>query len=273
MNAKTFRRISLACLAVLMAVVVGGVSVAAEDLDAVRAQVERTLPLHTLQGIVAGELGFRRALTPREFIYNTRVDGVVLLASTKTVATGMLVSDAGDIITNDHIVQHAQRVGGHDWIAVWFRSSTAGPHAIALGNFMLARVVQREPRHDLARLRLAQTRPQTATVIPLGSAMPSVGTKVFTIGHPGSAGWKLGEGTVANIRPSYQWHYADGVTRNATAIQLAADITTGNSGGPLFDDRGAMVGVVVGSAVRTQGVGFAVAVQHVRDLLSATAGP
>src|SRR6185503_6154832 len=97
----------------------------AEELDAVRVEVERALPQQALVSIaVPPPLVFRRSLTPVDLIYNQRVDGVVLLASTKSVATGVLVSGSGDIITNDHIVQHAQRVGADDWIAVWFRPSS-----------------------------------------------------------------------------------------------------------------------------------------------------
>jgi S1-C subfamily serine protease len=243
----------------------------AEELDAVRVEVERALPQQALVSIaVPPPLVFRRSLTPVDLIYNQRVDGVVLLASTKSVATGVLVSGSGDIITNDHIVQHAQRVGADDWIAVWFRPSSPS-QAAPLGSFLLAQVVRREPGRDLARLRLAQPPPGTAIPIPLGTVTPAVGKKVFTIGHPGSKAWKFGEGTVSEIRTNYQWRYPDGVPREATAIRMEADIATGNSGGPLFDERGVMVGVVVGSATQQQGVGFAVAIQHVHDLLKATA--
>ena len=272
MSAMGFRQLALACvMAGAIVLTWGRLCVAADDLDAVRAEVERALPQQALAGIaVPPPLIFRRSLTPVDLIYNQRVDGVVLLASTKSVATGVLVSETGDIITNDHIVQHAQRVGADDWIAVWFRPSSPS-QATPLGNFLLARVVQREPGRDLARLRLAQAAPGTAMPIPLGTVMPAVGNKVFTIGHPGNKGWTFGRGTVSEIRPDYQWRYADGVPRKATAIQMEAEIATGNSGGPLFDERGVMVGVVVGSATGQQGVGFAVAVQHVHDLLKATA--
>jgi S1-C subfamily serine protease len=257
-----------AFLALVLAALVA--PVAAEDLDAVHEAVERALPREALEAIGApAPLVLRRALTPRDTIYNQRVDGVVLLASTRTVATGVLVSEAGDIVTSDHIVQYAHRAGGDDWIAVWFRPAIPTAPAMALPSFLLARVVQRDARRDLARLRLAQPTPESASVIPLGTAIPAAGKKVFTIGHPKNAGWTFGEGTVAEIRPDYQWRYDDGVARTATAIQLAAPIATGSSGGPLFDDRGAMIGVVVGAALDTPGVGFAVAVQHVRDLLKA----
>ena len=274
MSAIGFRRLALAfVMAGALVLTWGHLCVAADNLDAVRAEVERALPPELAGIAVPPPLIFRRSLTPVDLIYNQRVDGVVLLASTKSVATGVLVSGSGDIITNDHIVQHARRSGADDWIAVWFRPSSPS-QAAPLGSFLLARVVQREPGRDLARLRLAQPPPESAMPLPLGTVMPAVGKKVFTIGHPRNTGWKFGEGTVSVIRQDYEWRYNDGVVRKATAIEVSPDlqITTGNSGGPLFDDRGAMVGVVVGSATGQQGAGFAVAIQHVHDLLKATAG-
>lgn len=274
MSAWTLRSLACAVAAVVLAGIAPGAP--AEDLEAVRVEVERTLPQQMLGSIVVPrELTVRSVPTLKPAsIYARHVDGVVLLASTKTIATGVLISKEGDIITNDHIVEHAQVVGGERWIAVWFRPPGPLSQRAGLGSFLLARVVQREPLRDLARLRLAQDVPDTATVIDLpdpGTARPVLpGGKVVTIGHPGSMGWRLAEGTVSSIRPNYQWTYADGVPRNATAIEMSTPITTGNSGGPLFDEKGAMVGIVAGSAVQ-QGAGFAVAVQHVHDLMKVAA--
>ena len=62
--------------------------------------------------------------------------------------------------------------------------------------------------------------------------------------------------------------YPDGILRRVTAIQTQAPVKPGDSGGPLLDEAGAVVGIVVGSATDTDGVYFAVAVQHVPELLS-----
>ena len=239
----------------------------ADDLMPVRAELERALPREALeQFFAATPLVFRGAPPRGSAVYRDRVNGVVLLASTKTVGTGVLVSDDGDIITNDHIVHAAHRARGDEWVAVWFKPAP-GERADK-ERFHLARVVQRNSRRDLAHLRLAQAPPVTATVVPLASLVPAVGQEVFTIGHPKTYAWSFTQGIVSQIRPNYQWQYADGVPRTATAIQTQAPIKPGNSGGPLLDEQGAMVGVVVGSAVETEGVYFAVAVQHVRELLT-----
>lgn len=244
----------------------------AADLTTVRAELERALPRETLERVFASPPLVFRSVPPRaSAVYRDRVKGVVLLASTKGVGTGVVVSGEGDIVTSDHIVRAAHRAAGEEWVAVWFKPAD-GARADT-GGFLLARVVQRAARRDLARLRLAQGMPGTAGVVPLARLVPDVGQEVFTIGHPRTYPWSFGQGIVAQIRPDYQWRYDDGVPRSATAIQTQAPINPGNSGGPLLDEHGAMVGVVVGTAVAAQGVTFAVAVEHVRELLSPVTVP
>ena len=238
-----------------------------DDLAPVRTGLESALPQQALERFFAEPpLVFRGAVERGSAVYRERVNGVVLLATATAVATGVVVSTDGDIVTNDHIAREAYRARGEAWVAVWFKPPP-GVRADK-GNFLLARVAQSDPGHDLARLRLAQTVPASATVVPLAIAVPDVGQDVFTIGHPKTHAWSFTRGVVSQVRPDYRWRYGVGVQRTATAIQTQVPINPGNSGGPLLNDAGAMVGVVVGSATETHGVSFAVAVQHVRELLT-----
>jgi S1-C subfamily serine protease len=242
-----------------------GLSASADELTPVRVDVERALPDQALDPLFARpELIFRGVPARGPVVYRERVNGVVLIAATKAIGTGVVVSAQGDIVTNEHVVRDAHRAQGSEWIAVWFKP----PNGVrpAKNQFFLARVVQRNQRRDLAHIRLAQAMPATASVIPLG-VMPDVGQEVFTIGHPKTFLWSFTQGVVSQIRPDYQWRYDDGVARSATAIQTQAAVEPGVSGAPLLDDKGAVVGIVVGSAAEAQGVYFAVSVQHVRELL------
>jgi S1-C subfamily serine protease len=239
----------------------------ADDLKPVRIDLERTLPEQALERVFAGPPLVFRGVPPRApAVYRERVNGVVLIASTNTVGTGVVVSEHGDIITNEHIVRSAHKARGDEWVAVWFKPSDGV--RLAKSNFLLAKVLQRSERRDLAHIQLAQLMPQTATVIPLASVLPNVGQDVFTIGHPKAYLWSFSQGVVSQIRPDYEWKYRDGILRSATTIQTQAPVNPGDSGGPLLDEEGAVVGIVVGSATETEGVYFAVAVQHVRELLS-----
>ena len=255
-----FLRITLGlfCAAVLPA--------SADDLGAVRVDLERTIPEQALEHFFAAPALVFRGVPPRaSVVYRERVNGVVLIASTNTVGTGVVVSEHGDIITTEHIVRDAHKARGEEWVAVWFKPPD-GVRPVK-SNFLLAKVLQRSERRDLAHLQLAQLMPQSATVVPLASVMPRVGQDVFAIGHPKAYLWSFGQGVVSQIRPDYEWRYQDGIPRSATAIQTQAPINPGDSGGPLLNAEGAVVGIVVGSASDTDGVSFAVAVQHLREVL------
>jgi S1-C subfamily serine protease len=238
----------------------------ADDLGPIRVDVERALPEDALDRVLASPpLVFRGAPRRGSLVYRERVNGVVLIASTNTVGTGVVVSEQGDIITNEHVIRDAYKARGDEWVAVWFKPSNGVRPAKS--DFLLARILQRNQRRDLAHIQLTQLMPQTAVVIPLASAMPSIGQEVFTIGHPKTYLWSFSQGIVSQIRPNYEWKYPDGILRSATAIQTQAPINPGDSGGPLLDDAGAVVGIVVGSASETDSVYFAVSAQHVRELL------
>ena len=53
----------------------------------------------------------------------------------------------------------------------------------------------------------------------------------------------------------------------STTIQTRAPVNRGDSGGPLLNHEGAVVGIMVGSAIETDSVSLAVSVQHVREVL------
>lgn len=238
----------------------------ADDLKPVRVDLERALPGEALERLFTSVPLIFRGVPPRgSAVYRERVNGVVLIASTNTVGTGVVVSGQGDIITNEHIVRDAHTARGDEWVAVWFKPSNGARPAKS--NFFLARIRQKNQRRDLAHVQLAQQMPANAAVIPLASLMPNVGQEVFTIGHPKTYLWSFSQGVVSQIRPDYEWRYRDGIPRSATAIQTQAPFNPGNSGGPLLNDEGAVVGIVIGSATEAEGVYFAVSVQHVRELL------
>jgi S1-C subfamily serine protease len=238
----------------------------ADDLQPVRIDVERTLPEQLFERFAASSpLVFRGGPRRGSSVYRDRVNGVVLISSTDTVGTGVVVSERGDIVTNEHIVRASHKARGDEWVAVWFKPSSGAPPSKS--DFLLARVLRKNQRRDLAHIQLAQLMPQTATVVPMASLMPNVGQEVFAIGHPKTYLWSFSQGVVSQIRPDYEWTYRDGIPRSATTIQTQAPVNPGNSGGPLLNDEGAMVGIVVGSATEADSVSFAVSVQHVRELL------
>jgi hypothetical protein len=86
---------------------------AADDLASVHLELRRTLPREALERFLASPpLVFRNVPPRASVIYRERAGGVVLLASTSTIGTGVLVSAHGDLVTSEHVVQAPHRVRG-----------------------------------------------------------------------------------------------------------------------------------------------------------------
>lgn len=85
------------------------------------------------------------------------------------------------------------------------------------------------------------------------------GDKVYTVGNPSGFRHTVTAGIVSGYR-QYQ--------QKTTMIQTDAPINPGNSGGPLIDNQGRVLGVNTMILKNTQGIGFAIAIQHVWDEFS-----
>jgi S1-C subfamily serine protease len=113
---------------------------------------------------------------------------------------------------------------------------------------------------DLALLSL-QGRPSPAVRPVKPNFTPlSQGDTVYTVGSP----YGLRQTVTSGIISGYRGY------RNGTVIQTDAPINPGNSGGPLVDKEGRVLGVNTLIVADTQGIGFAIAIQHVWDEFSSS---
>src|SRR5207249_2207688 len=157
--------------------------------------------------------------------------------------SGSIIDQEGDILTNNHVIEGAQKV------AVSFGGQK---------NYA-ARVVGRDPDNDLAVIRLVETPREPLTIIPLGNSDKlAVGQKVLAIGNPFGLDRTLTTGVISGLqRPirARNNHPIEG------AIQTDASINPGNSGGPLLDSHGRMIGInsqIESPSGASAGVGFAI---------------
>ena len=164
-------------------------------------------------------------------------------AVSKGAGSGFVWDAQGHVVTNNHVVENAQKV---------LVQLDAGKEPIA------ARVVGRAPEYDLAVVQLLKV-PVTIRPIPLGSSRDlKVGQSVLAIGNPFGLSRTLTTGIISALdRYLPTQDYAE----IAGAIQTDAAINPGNSGGPLLDSAGRLIGV--NSAIRSasgssSGVGFAI---------------
>jgi S1-C subfamily serine protease len=189
------------------------------------------------------------------------VDGVVSIFTTTTVETspfreeeavsegsGFVLDKSGRILTNHHVVEGASK------IHVTFADGTK-VHAKLLGV---------DPLHDLAVIKVSV---KTSTLHPLTlgrSEAARLGDPVIAIGNPFGLERSVSAGIVSGLRR--QITAPNGFTIS-DSIQTDAAINHGNSGGPLLDANGRVIGVnaqIADSGVDANvGVGFAVAINPI----------
>jgi S1-C subfamily serine protease len=102
----------------------------------------------------------------------------------------------------------------------------------------LAQIVARDAEHDLAVLLVPKTL-DSPPCLPVNPSPPAMGERVFTIGYPHIAlqgqAPKFTDGTVSSLT---------GFMDEPSTLQVSVPVQSGNSGGPLLNSRGGVVGVV-----------------------------
>ena len=207
-------------------------------------------------------------------IYQRESPGVVTVISTglsdpggagggggqSGLGSGFVISGKGEIATNAHVVTSGEgaAIRKADEVFVRFKDDNQVP----------AKIVGFDPFSDVALLRIDPAG-LTLRPLPLGSARDlAVGSPVAAIGSPFGEEQSLSVGVISALDRSIQ-----SLTGFATvgAIQTDAAINHGNSGGPLLDGRGRVLGINAQIQTTTgdgSGVGFAVSVDTVKRSLS-----
>jgi serine protease Do len=150
--------------------------------------------------------------------------------------SGFVWDDNGYIVTNFHVIQNASRV------TVTLQDGSAWD----------ATLVGVEPDKDLAVLQIEAPEAQLSPLELGDSALLEVGRKVVAIGNPFGLGGTVTSGIVSAV------HRSSGASRY---IQTDASINRGNSGGPLFDMKGNVIGInnaIFSPTGGNVGIGFAI---------------
>jgi S1-C subfamily serine protease len=171
--------------------------------------------------------------------------------------TGFLFGSQDYIITNYHVVK------GTSEVKVKFTN----------GESINATVVARDTQNDVAILKLTKSPSFQSREMKFGdSSMVRMGDKVFTIGYPHTR--------IMGFKPKYTEGVISAVTGikdNPTVFQTTVPIQPGNSGGPLFNDKGEVVGLTTSSlsllAIESMGaipqsVNYAVKSSFVKNTIS-----
>ncbi|HYZ82276.1 MAG TPA: S1C family serine protease [Solirubrobacteraceae bacterium] len=174
-----------------------------------------------------------------------------------STGAGFLVDRRGDILTNYHIIDGADRSRG---VTVQFEER--GVHS--------ASVVAVDPSDDLAVLRSDMHGVSAVRPLALGdSTTVRVGDPTLTIGNPFGVDRTLTSGIVAALQHEIQ--AADGRTIN-NVIQTDQPVSAGNSGAPLLDADGRVIGInsqmAIGGDQTSQRVAFAIPIDTADSVLS-----
>jgi putative serine protease PepD len=174
--------------------------------------------------------------------------------------SGIVLNREGLIVTNDHVVQ------GADKITV----SLDGEE----GRTRTATVVGEDASLDLAVLRIDAAGLTLHPLTLAGSSSVEIGDPAFAIGNPFGLNWTLTTGIVSALHR--QIKAPDGAAI-ANAIQTDAALNPGNSGGPLLDSAGEVIGInsqiasattSVDGEAGSSGVGFAISSATVSSYLN-----
>ncbi|MCL5994926.1 MAG: trypsin-like peptidase domain-containing protein [Chloroflexi bacterium] len=161
------------------------------------------------------------------------------------VGSGVVIDDSGDILTSLHVVANATD------IQLTFADGTQSS----------ARVMAKQPENDIAVLRASQPPEQ---IVPATLGNPNamrVGDEAFVVGNPFGLYGSMTSGVISGFERSFQPPNSDQKLHGL--IQIDAAVNPGNSGGPLLNRYGQVIGIVTGLVNPTEqnvfiGIGFAV---------------
>ncbi len=153
------------------------------------------------------------------------------------------IAAPGYVITNHHVVS---RIQPGERLRIRFNDKVRTVEKTVV----LDRV---RPAHDLALLR-CDDGCGSRKVLPLGEATSlEVGDEVYAVGSPGGLELSLTKGII-----SQRGRRLD----QLVLLQSDVSVNPGNSGGPLFDKTGRVVGVVVGKLQGAEGIGFIIPIEY-----------
>ena len=184
------------------------------------------------------------------------LDSVVLLVTGSAYCSGVVIDDTGLVATAYHCISNGRRV------KAWVRPEPDAP-ADAEAVTAIGRTVAAEPKDDLALVRIPEL---AGKVQPMAirDVLPRPGEPAFGLGHPfapaaeqseameGMLLWSVTEGIVSAVGPRL--------------IQTDAALNPGNSGGPVVDSEGRIIGIT-SRKLQADNIAFAAGATRLRALV------
>lgn len=176
---------------------------------------------------------------------------VVVVRSPAGLGSGFLINQQGYLVTNFHVIMGQKHIS-----VTRFKKTGAELKRIIHKN---VRIVALDPFHDLAVLQLKGKPDEPFRPIVFSpDEKTSVGEKVFVIGNPLGLERSVTEGVVSHTARNFG---------GRLYLQVDASVNPGNSGGPLFNSKGEVIGVINMGVRSMQGLNFAIPIRHVKYIL------
>jgi len=163
-----------------------------------------------------------------------------------TTGSGTLIHPAGYVLTNHHVID-----------------GIAGAMAMLPGNRRLPlRVIASWSFEDLALVKVEA--PEPLPTLPVGRSHDlMLGEPVLVVGDPGGLAHSVSTGIISGLHRATSLPGAF----HPWLVQTSAAVNPGNSGGPMINALGELVGVVTGKKTDAENIGFAIGIDRVREVL------
>ena len=190
--------------------------------------------------------------TPFADLFGNRGSGQPTTREAQSLGSGFIISPDGYVVTNNHVIQPDGRAELKE-VTVTTPDGTEYP----------AEVIGRDAASDLAVLKI--TREEPFPYVEFGDSNDArVGDWVVAIGNPFGLGGTVTSGIVSAV------HRATGAGAYDRYIQTDASINRGNSGGPLFDMQGHVIGInnaIFSPSGGSVGIGFAIPAETAKPIV------
>lgn len=174
---------------------------------------------------------------------STKTDGFFLLEyDTEGAGSGAIIDQSGHILTNYHVIEDAQQVNV----------------TLFNGKSYTAKFVGADVINDIAVIKIEEEPGLLKPVAMADSSKLKVGQRVFAIGNPFGLERTMTCGIISSLNRSLKLR---GNRTIKSIIQIDAAVNPGNSGGPLINSHGQLIGVntaIASSTGQSSGVGFAI---------------
>ncbi len=217
------------------------------ELSKTSIKIEKELKaLGSQIGSIDEQIDLLKASTSADFsgIIEKAVKSVVTIRTDFSQGTGFIVDEEGYVVTNAHIMEGARAAG----IITYD------------GNLHQVKLIGKNELMDIILLKIETE----GTYEPLelaDSNYAQVGEKVIAIGNPLGLQFSVTEGIVSAV-------HREGINKIKAYIQTEAALNPGNSGGPLINKQGKVIGINNFKIGGVEGLGFALESNYVKDAVN-----